>query len=376
MVIGVPKEIKRNEFRVAAVPADVAVLVRAGHKVCIEYDAGRGAGFPDTEYEAAGAQMMSHEDIYHTCDMIYKVKEIEPAEYPLLREGQIVFTYLHSNAHPDMTKELMRRNVAGIAYEDIDDENGEFPLLSPMSIMAGKGGFLAALNFSQAVHGGCGILLSRVPGCQTPQIVIIGCGWSGVGAAELAAGFGNKVTMLDVSKKAMDKAQAKLPVNVEFLMSNRENLESCLRECDVLINCILWPKTRTDHLVYRKDLALMKHGAMVVDVACDDAGAIETCHSTSHDDPIYYVDGVLHYAVDNIPSAFARTASVMLSAATLPYARKIADLGVEDALLRDKHLRRGLTTYCGSLTLLETSQKHHLPFVDPLDALHKLVSAI
>ena len=371
MIIGVPKEIKKNEYRVALTPSDASMLIGAGHRVLIEYNAGKGSGFSDEMYKDAGCEIMAHEELYKTCEMLYKVKEIEESEYDLLREGQIVFTYIHSNAHPDMTKELLKRKVIGICYEDIDDENGDFPLLSPMSILAGKGGFLAALHFQQSVHGGSGLLLSRVNGCPTPKVAIIGCGNSGIGAAELAAGFGNKVTMLDISKKSMEKAALKLPVNVEFVTSNRQNLVNCLKECDVLINCILWPKTRKDHLVNREDLKLMKPGAMIVDVACDDAGAIETCRSTSHTDPVYVVDGITHYCVDNIPSAFSQTASVMLSTVTSPFARRIADLGPEKAMRADAYLRRGLTTYYGDLCLLETAEKHNMPYTDALDAFAK-----
>lgn len=371
MIIGIPKEIKKNEFRVAAIPSAVAAFVNHGHKVLVESNAGLGSGFSDSEYEKAGAKITPREDLYRSCDLLYKVKEIEASEYELLHENQIVLSYLHSNAHKEMTLELLKRHVTGVCYEDVDDENGEFPMLIPMSILAGKGGFLAALHFSQSVHGGRGLLLNRIVGVPTPEITIIGCGWSGMGAAELAASFGNKVTMLEVSKKAMDRGKGLLPENVEFLYSNRENLLACLKRSDVLINCILWPKTRKDHLVTRDDLKLMKRGAMIVDVACDDAGAIETCRSTSHDDPIYYEEGILHYAVDNIPSGFAETASQILSACTLPYALAIANLGVEKALERDEHLRRGLTTYRGMLTLKETAEKHQLPFMEPLEAIHK-----
>jgi alanine dehydrogenase len=371
MIIGIPKEIKKNEFRVAAIPSAVSAFVNHGHTVLVESNAGLSSGFTDEQYEKAGARITPREDLYRSCDMLYKVKEIEASEYDLLHENQIVMTYLHSNAHREMTEELLNRNITGICYEDVDDDQGEFPMLTPMSILAGKGGFLAALYFSQSVHGGKGLLLNRNVGVPTPDITIIGCGWSGVGAAELAAAFGNKVTMLDINKKAMDRTKDKLPNNVEFLYSNRENLMTCLERTDVLINCILWPKTRTDHLVSRDDLKLMKQGAVIVDVACDDAGAIETCRSTSHDDPIYVEEGILHYAVDNIPSGFAATASQMLSACTLPYVLAIANLGAEEAMRRDAHLRRGLTTYRGMLTLKETALKHDLPFVEPLEAINK-----
>jgi len=371
MIIGVPKENKHNEFRVSAVPSSVSALTQKGHIVYVEYSAGVGSGFPDKDYIAAGAKMAEKKEVYEKCDLLYKVKEIEPSEYNMLHKGQILFTYLHSNAHLEMSNKLLERGVIGIAYEDVEDENHEFPLLSPMSILAGKGGFLAALYFSQSVHGGTGRLLNRITGVSTPRVSIIGCGYSGVGAAELAASFGNKVTMLDVSFKAMEKAKIKLPENVEFLQSNRENIEICLKESDVLINCILWNKTRKDHLVNREDLHMMKPGSMIIDVACDDEGAIETCRSTTHEDPIYYEEGIMHYCVDNIPSGFSRTASVILSAATLPYAISIANNGVEAALMNDAHLRRGLTFYYGDLTLKETADKYNIAYTDPADAIAK-----
>ena len=371
MIIGVPKENKHNEFRVAAIPSAVSTLIQWGHTVYVEYGAGVGSGFSDKAYIDAGGQMTEKKEVYAKAELLYKVKEIEPSEYDMLHKGQAIFTYLHSNAHFEMTKELLNRGVIGIAYEDVDDDNSEFPLLSPMSILAGKGGFLAALYFAQSVHGGSGLLLSRNTGVSTPRISIIGCGWSGVGAAELAASFGNKVTMLDVSYKAMEKAKAKLPVNVEFLFSNRENIEICLLESDIIINCILWSKTRKDHLINRKDLGMMKPGAIIVDVACDDEGAIETCRSTTHEKPIYFEEGIMHYCVDNIPSGFSHTASVMLSAATLPYALSIANKGIDAALIKDEHLRRGLTFYCGNLTLKETADKYGLVFTDPAEAIAK-----
>jgi len=366
MIIGVPKENKHNEFRVAAIPSAVSALTQKGHTVYVEYGAGVGSGFSDQLYIIAGANMAEKKEVYEKAELLYKVKEIEYSEYDMLHKGQVIFTYLHSNAHFDMTKKLLDRGVIGIAYEDVDDDNSEFPLLSPMSILAGKGGFLAALYFTQSVHGGAGLLLSQITGVSTPRVSIIGCGWSGVGAAELAASFGNKVSMLDVNYKAMEKARVKLPVNVEFLYSNRENLEICLKESDIIINCILWNKTRKDHLINRKDLQMMKPSAIIIDVACDDEGAIETCRSTTHDEPVYYEEGIMHYCVDNIPSGFSRTASIMLSVATLPYALSIANNGVEEALIKDKHLRRGLTFYYGDLTLKETADKYGLDYTDPL----------
>jgi len=360
MIIGVPKEIKNNENRVALIPSGVAELVKKGHQVYVEHDAGLGSGFSDAEYEKAGAVTADCNTVWSKSEMIYKVKEILAEEYKYLREGLIIFTYIHSNAHLDMTMELLKSKVIGIAYEDITDKNGQFPLLSPMSELAGKGGFLAALHYGQSVNGGKGILFNRISGVDTPTVSIIGCGHSGMGAAELAASFGNKVIILDVNKEVMDESKAKLPENVEFLYSNRENLVRCLKESDAIINCILWNKTRKDHLVYKEDLKIMKKGAMIIDVACDDGGAIETCRSTTHEDPVYYEEGILHYCVDNIPSAFARTASIGLSNCTLSYALQIANKGCEKAFKENKYLLKGLTCYKGKLTLEETAIKYGL----------------
>ena len=366
MKIGVLKEIKANEYRVAATPSAVSELVRHGHQVYVERSAGIGSGFSDSDYETAGAVIFDRaEEVWRTADLIYKVKEIFPKEFQYLRDDMIVFTYIHSNAHPEQTRALMDSGCTSIAYEDISDDRGEWPLLSPMSELAGKGGFLAALHFMQTVNGGPGQLLANVCGVPAPVVTIIGCGHSGLGACELAAAFGCRVNVLDINYDAMLRAKETMPNNVNFLFSDRTNLLNCLRESDVLINCVLWPKTRKDHLVYREDLKLMKPGAMIVDVACDDEGAIETCRSTSHDDPVFREEGVLHYCVDNIPSAFARTASTTLSNATLPFALAIADKGVRQALKDDRHLRRGLTTYGGKLTLLETAEKQGIPFTDP-----------
>ncbi len=366
MKIGVVKEIKANEYRVASIPSAVAELVRKGHQVIVEHNAGLGSGYTDDDYKEAGAKIeMKAEDVWNNVDLIYKVKEIFPEEFKYLRDDLIVFTYIHSNAHKDQTEALMDSRCTSIAYEDISDDKGEWPLLSPMSELAGKGGFLAALHFAQSVNGGSGKLLANVCGTVSPTVTIIGCGHSGMGACELAAAFGNRVNMLDINYDAMLKAKEIMPDNVSFMFSNRMNLLQCLKESDVVINCILWPKTRTDHLIYREDLKLMKPGAMIIDVACDDEGAVETCRSTTHTDPVYYEEGILHYCVDNIPSAFSQTASVTLSNATLPFAMAIANKGVKAALKDDKHLRRGLTTYDGKLTLLETAEKLGIPFTSP-----------
>lgn len=370
MIIGIPKEIKKNEYRVACNPDGVKEITSRGHTVLVEKGAGLGSGYTDEEYTNSGAVLLdTPKEVFEKAELIYKVKEIFPQEFQFLRENQIVFTYIHSNAYKEQTDAMLEKGVVGIAYEDVDDKDGEFPLLKPMSIIAGKGGFLAALHFMQRVHGGNGILLSRVDGVRTPEIAIIGAGNSGVAAAEMAAAFGNKVAILDISIEKLEMARKVLPSNVELLISNRANLEECLKRTDVLINCILWPKWRKDHLVSRDMLKMMKPGSMIVDVACDDEGAIETTHSTSHDDPIYVVDGITHYCVDNIPSAFSQTATTTLCNATVPYVLQIAEKGVKKALMDNKFLRRGLSTYEGKLTLEETGRKQDRPWVTPEEAL-------
>lgn len=370
MIIGVAKEIKSNEYRVACTPSGVNEIVSKGHMALVEKGAGVGSGFSDSEYEEQGAEIVnSTQELYEKSDLIYKVKEIFPGEFKFLREDLIIFTYIHSNAYREQTDALLESKAIGIAYEDVTDDKGEFPLLKPMSTIAGKGGFIAALNFSQTIHGGKGILLSRLDGVRTPEVTIIGAGHSGMGVAELASAFGNKVTLLDIDINQLEKARKALPANVELLYSNRTNLEMCLKRTDVLFNCILWPKWRKDHLVSGVMLENMKRNSLIVDVACDEGGAIETTTATAHDDPVYVVDGITHYCVDNIPSAFAQSATMTLSNVTLPYLLQIANKGVEQALIDNHHLRRGLTSYKGNLTLEETGRKQERQFISPEEAL-------
>lgn len=366
MIIGIPKETKSWEFRVAAIPSAVSELVRAGHTVLVEKDAGKGSGFYDEDYVKAGAKIVDTDTVY-TAEFIYKVKEVLPHEYNRYHEGQILFTYIHSAAHPEQSVELMKNKIVGIAYEDVTGAPGgpRLPLLAPMSEMAGKGGFMAACKYHETLNGGSGLMMSRVTGVPTPHVVIIGCGGTGMGAAEYAAALGNKVTILDISRQAMDRARNMLPENVEFLTASRDNVLEQLKTADALINCVLWQKTRKDHMVYKTDLKLMKRGAVIIDVACDDNGAIETCRSTTHDDPIYYEEGVLHYAVANIPSLYAHTSSILLSNATLPFALAIANKGIKQALKDDAHLRAGLSFWYGKATLKECCDVNGYEYTSP-----------
>jgi len=370
MIIGIPKEIKPNEYRVATTPDGVKSLVKAGHSVLVERGAGVGSGFADVAYEGVGATIVSTDEVYNEAEMIYKVKEILPPEYKYMREDLIIFTYLHSNANPEMTAHLLDKKVIGISYEDIENHKGEFPLLKPMSELAGKGGFIAALNYSQSVNGGQGRLLARIHGVSTPHVTVIGAGAAGFGAAELAVAFGNQVSILDIDMDRLEEVKYKLQPNVELLYSDRKNLERCLEKTDAIVNCLLWPKTRTDHLINKEDLKLMKEGSIISDVSCDEGGAVETCRATSHDDPIYKVDGIIHYAVDNIPSAFSKTATETLSTITLPYAIQLASGGVEETLKKNVGFRKGLSFYKGAMTLKETSVKLSIPYQSPEEVLN------
>lgn len=370
MIIGTPKEIKNNEYRVAIAPDGVKEFVKNGHEVLIETEAGVGSGFSDGDYQKAGAQIVDKDELFKRAEMIYKVKEMLPEEFKYLREGMVIFTYIHSNAFRDQTDVLLERKTVGIAYEDIQDKDGNFPLLKPMSEIAGKGGMLMGLQYAQKINGGNGLMLARVHGVRTSEITIIGAGIAGIGAAEIAVNLGNKVTILDIDLDKLEKAKHILPPNVELLYSNGKNLEECLKRSDVLVNCILWPKWRKDHMVSRDLLKLMKPGSLILDVSCDEGGAIETCRATSHDDPIYIEEGIVHYCVDNIPAAFPQTSTYSLCNATLPYALQIANKGYERALKENKYLRKGLTCYFGELTLEETGRKQKRPYKSPEEVLN------
>ncbi len=372
MIIGIAKEIKNQEYRVAAVPSAVLEMTRRGHKVYVEKDAGARAGFPDEEYVAAGAQICDTATIYEKAELVYKVKEVLPQEFGFYRENQILFTYLHSETRPEMTADLLKSKVIGIAYENVRTEDGKLPLLQPMSEIAGKGGFINAFTYMQTLNGGCGKLLSRVCGLEAPHVVIIGCGAVGMAAAEYAAALGNKVTMLDVYRKALENAHHCLPVNVETMVCNRANILSLLPKADVVMNCVMWDHRRNDHLVYREDLKLMKPTAVIVDVSSDDHGAIETSVMTTHDDPVYREEGILHYAVPNIPSMYANTASQLLCAATLPYLLQIADQGVEKALKNNKALCSGVSFWKGEVVWKETADMMNYPYLSPDELAERL----
>jgi alanine dehydrogenase len=351
MLIGVPKEIKANEYRVALVPAGVEAMVHNGHQVLIERGAGEGSGFGDDLYRMAGAEVVETADeVWARAEMIMKVKEpIEP-EWPRIREGQVLFTYFHFAASEPLTRALIDSGSVAIAYETVQLENGELPLLTPMSEVAGRLSVLEGAKYLERFYGGRGVLLGGVPGVLPARVVILGGGVVGTNAAKMAAGFGAHVTILDVSLPRLRYLSDVMPANVELLYSNRYNIREQIRKADLLIGGVLLPGKKAPSLVKREDLALMQPGAVIVDVAVDQGGCVETIYPTTHEDPIYEVDGIIHYAVANMPGAVARTSTLALTNATLPYAVRLANQGWVGACAADPALALGVNVVRGEIT--------------------------
>lgn len=365
MIIGVPKEIKASENRVALVPAGAEVLVDDGHTVLVERDAGQGSGFPDDAYQAAGATLAATADeVWQRAEMIMKVKEPIAPEWPRMRAGQLIYTYFHFAASEDLTRAVIGSRAVAVAYETVQLPGGELPLLTPMSEVAGRMAVQEGAKYLEKVHGGRGVLLGGVPGVAPADVVIIGGGVVGINAAKMAAGMGANVTILDVSLDRMRYLDDVLPANVTTLYSNRRNILGAIQRADLVIGAVLLPGAKAPRLVRREDLALMKAGAVIVDVAVDQGGCVETIRPTTHDDPIYFVDDVLHYAVANMPGGVPRTSTFALTNATLPYARTLARLGWREACRRDPALRLGLNVVEGQVVYPGVAEAFDLPLVD------------
>lgn len=352
MIVGVPREIKKDENRVAITPAGVAALCREGHEVYIEKSAGSGSGFRDKEYQNAGATIVgSGEEVYSRSGLILKVKEPQPKEYALLREEQILFTYLHLAAEPELTRVLLEKKVVAFAYETVQLEDGFLPLLTPMSEVAGRMATQIGAQFLEKPRGGRGVLLGGVPGVPPADVVIIGGGTVGVNAARVAAGMGAQVTILDVSANRLRHLEDIFDGRVVTLMSNSFNIGAVVKRADLLIGAVLIPGARAPKLVSEDMVRTMKTGSVIVDVAVDQGGIVETIDRvTTHSDPVYIKHGVIHYAVANIPGAVPRTSTFALTNATLPYVLELAGLGYREVLRRNPALARGLNTCGGRLT--------------------------
>jgi alanine dehydrogenase len=363
--IGIPKEIKDHEYRVGMIPAGVHALIEDGHDVSVQASAGLGSGIDDREYEEAGARIAPDaQSVFGDADMIIKVKEpIEP-EYELLQEGQILYTYLHLAPLPVLTEVLCERKVAGVAYETITDDHGGLPLLTPMSEVAGRMAVLLGAFYLQGALGGRGTLLSGVPGVPPGDVVIIGGGIVGLNSAKIALGMGARVTILDTNLDRMRWLDNTFHGAVTTLASNHHNLMAALRRTDLLVGAVLIPGASAPKLVTREMLGLMKPGSVIVDVAVDQGGCFETTRATTHSDPVYEVDGIVHYCVANMPGAMPRTSTFALNNATIPYALDLANKGIGQAVREDRHLFQGVNTYDGHITCRPVAESQGKPFKD------------
>ena len=350
MKIGIPKEIKNNENRVGMTPAGVAELVKHGHTVYVQQSAGENSGFSDEKYLEAGAEILpAIEDVYATADMIVKVKEpIEP-EYPLVREGQVVFTYFHFACDRELTEAMMKSRGVCIAYETVKLADGSLPLLSPMSEVAGRMATINGAYYLQKTKGGKGKLICGVPGVRPAKVLVLGGGIVGQAAARVAAGMGADVVIADISLPLLRKLSVEMPPNVNTIYSSRHNIERELADVDIVVGSVLIPGDKAPHLITRDMLRLMEPGTVLVDVAIDQGGCFETSHPTTHSDPVYVVDGIVHYAVANIPGAVPNTSTMALTNATLRYAIALADKGWQRACEEDAALARGLNIVDGKI---------------------------
>jgi len=350
MIIGILREVKTGEYRVAAPPMAVGVLTKAGHQVLVQTKAGEGSGFADEEYIKAGATISTAEEVYGQAEMIYHVKEPIASEYPLLRRDQILFTYLHLATTEELTQVLMEKGVVAIAYETVQLPDGRTPLLEPMSAIAGRVAIQVAAQYLGRMYKGNGKLLGGVPGVQPATVVIIGGGVVGTNAAEIALGLGARVIMLDIIVDRLRYLSEVLHGRLETLASNPYNIANVVKEADVVIGAVLVKGGRAPIMVTREMVKSMKPGSVIVDVSVDQGGCIETTHPTTHDNPIYIVDDVIHYCVANMPGMFPRTSAMALSNATLPYALKLANLGFREAMRADDAFRKGLNVFGGKVT--------------------------
>lgn len=363
MIIGIPKEIKNNENRVALTPAGAKELVKKGHTVYVQHTAGENSGFPDAAYEGAGAQILpSIDDVYGAADMIVKVKEPIPTEYPLVRKGQLVFTYFHFASDEALTQAMMKSGSVCLAYETVENPDGTLPLLIPMSEVAGRMSIQEGARFLEKPQGGKGILLGGVPGVKPARVLILGGGVVGYNAAWMAAGLGADVTIADISLPKLRHLSDIMPANVKTLYSSTHNIEQELPYTDLVVGAVLIPGAKAPHLITRPMLSLLKKGSVLVDVAIDQGGCFETSHPTTHADPVYEVDDIVHYCVANIPGAVPQTSTLALTNATLPYVIKLADKGWEIATAEDPGLKLGLNIIDGKIVYPAVAKAFGLPY--------------
>ena len=369
MIIGVPKEVKDHESRVGVTPAGAKALTEAGHKVLVEHDAGAMSSFPDDEYQAVGAEIVGEAyNVWRLADMVVKVKEPVKSEYYHFREGLTLFTYLHLAPLTELTDMLLDRKVTGIAYETVRDRAGTLPLLTPMSEVAGRLSVQVGATYLEKEHGGRGVLLGGVPGVPPGNVCIIGGGIVGTNAAKMALGLGAKVTLVDLNLNRLRELDDIFSGRVFTLASNSYNVERAVSEADLVIGGVLIPGAAAPKIVTRAMVGKMKKGSVIVDVAIDQGGCIETAHPTTHSDPSYEVDGVVHYCVTNMPAAVPNTSTLALTNATFPYVLKLAKMGAKAALAGDPGIAEGINTIDGKLTYKAVAEGQNREFT-PLETL-------
>ncbi|MFO0978420.1 MAG: alanine dehydrogenase [Planctomycetaceae bacterium] len=364
MIVGLPKEIKSDEYRVAMLPSGVEELTRAGHKVLVERGAGAGSGIPDEDYIRCGATIVAtHEEVFAGAELIVKVKEPMRSEWPLLRPGQVVFTYFHFAADEELTKNVLESKISAVAYETLQGRNKDLPLLTPMSEVAGRMSIQQGAKFLERPQEGRGILLGGVPGVEPAHIAIIGGGVVGKNAAKIAAGFQADVVILDVSIDRLRYLDDIMPANVNTLFSDRHNIREQLRKADLIIGGVLIPGARAPRLVTADDLKIMKPGAVIIDVCIDQGGCTETSRPTTHSDPTYIIDGIVHYCVTNMPGAVGRTSTYALCNVTFPYVMKLASKGLHAACSNDAGLAAAVNMVNGRVTNQAVAETFDLPYV-------------
>jgi alanine dehydrogenase len=369
VIVGVPKETKRDEYRVALLPVGVEELVRAGHQVLVEQGAGLGSGLADAEYQAAGAEMAAGPaEIFARADMIVKVKEPLPAEWPLLKSGQIVFCYFHFAADRKLTEAMLASGVTAAAYETLRDERGQLPLLTPMSEVAGRMSIQEGAKYLERPQMGRGILLGGVPGVAPAHITILGGGIVGANAAKVAAGFGADICLLDINMDRLRYLDDVMPANVDVLFSDRHIIREQLARADLVIGAVLIPGAKAPRLIERADLGLMKPGSVIIDVAIDQGGCVETSRPTTHSEPTYIVDEVLHYCVTNMPGAVGRTSTYALCNVTLPWVLAIANRGILRAAAELPAVAQSINVFGGEVTNAAVARTFGLPHSKRLEA--------
>ncbi|MBA2775800.1 MAG: alanine dehydrogenase [Chloroflexia bacterium] len=375
MIVGVPREVKDRENRVSTTPAGVREYVARGHTVLVEKAAGAGSGFTDLEYRAAGAELVAtHEEVFERAAMIVKVKEPVPSEYPLMREDQLLFTYLHLAADELLTRALVERRVQAVAYETVQLGTGPLPLLQPMSEVAGRMSVQVGAHYLEKTHGGRGMLLGGVPGVPGADVVIVGGGIVGTNAAQMALGMGANVTILDMNIERLRFLDQILHGRIHTLASNSHNVAESVSRADLVIGSVLIPGKVAPKLVTREMVDTMQPGSVMVDVAIDQGGCFETAKPTSHSEPTYEVSGVVHYCVTNMPGAVPRTSTLALSNVTLPYGLALAGQGLEAAVSRDPALAKGVNVFGGQVTYAGVAEAFGMPYV-PLDRIVSLAVA-